>query len=155
MKAEYVNPFYQATINVFKLMLDIDVNRDQSKVLHEMLGNKEIGVAIDITGDLTGRILYRFPDTTILEMVKIMSGMEFDTVDSFVTSALGEVSNIISGNAVSSLFDQNYKCDIKPPQIIIEDEKPICLEGSQVLKIPLDTAIGKLQIHLTLKENTA
>lgn len=153
MKAEYINPFYQATINVFKLMLDIDVTRDQSKALQEMLGKKEVGVAIDITGDLSGCILYRFSDTTILEMVKIMSGMEFDTVDSFVTSALGEVSNIISGNAVSSLFDQNYKCDIKPPRIIIEDEKPICLEGSHVLRIPLDTPIGKLQIHMTLTEN--
>lgn len=153
MKAEYVNPFYQATINVFKLMLDIEVSKDQSKTLQEMIGDKEVGVAIDVTGDLTGCILYRFPDTTILEMVKIMSGMEIDTIDSFVTSALGEVSNIISGNAVSSLFDQNYKCDIKPPRIIIEDEKPICLEGNQVLKIPLNTPIGRLQIHMKLQEN--
>lgn len=153
MKAEYVNPFYQATINVFKLMLDLDVSRDQSTALQKMLGQKEVGVVIDITGDLTGSILYRFPDTMILEMVKIMSGMEFDTVDSFVTSALGEVSNIISGNAISSLFSQNYNCDIKPPRILIEDEKPISLEGDQVLKIPMQTSIGDLQIHVSLEES--
>ncbi|NLC77771.1 MAG: chemotaxis protein CheX [Clostridia bacterium] len=153
MKAEYINPFYQATIDVFKLMLDIDVIRDQSKALQEMLGKKEVGVVIEVTGDLTGCILYRFPDHMILEMVKIMSGMEIDTIDSFVTSALGEVSNIISGNAVSSLFNRNYKCDIKPPRILIEDDKPICLDGNQVLRIPLNTDIGKLQIHMALKEN--
>lgn len=153
MKAEYVNPFYQATINVFKLMLDIDVMRDTSKALQQMLGEQEVGVLIEVTGDLSGYILYRFPDSMILEMVKIMSGMEINQLDSFVTSALAEVSNIISGNAVSSLFNQNYRCDIKPPRIIIEEGKPVCLTGNRILKIPLETSIGKLQIHLDLQEN--
>lgn len=155
MKAEYVNPFYQATINVFKLMLDVDVMRDTSKALQQMLGDQEVGVLIEVTGDLSGYILYRFPDSMILEMVKIMSGMEINQLDSFVTSALAEVSNIISGNAVSSLFNQNYCCDIKPPRIIIEEGKPVSLQGNKILKIPLETSIGKLQIHLDLKENNA
>ncbi|HHW07646.1 MAG TPA: chemotaxis protein CheX [Clostridia bacterium] len=157
MKAEYVNPFYQATINVFKLMLDIDVMRDTSKALQQMLGKQEVGVIIEVEGDLSGYILYRFPDTMILEMVKIMSGLEFDQVDSFVTSALAEVSNIISGNAVSSLFNQNYRCNIKPPRIVLEDSKPICLEcppGEPVLRLPLQTPIGKLEIDMALKETS-
>ena len=32
-----------------------------------------------------------------LEMVRIMSGLEMKTIDSFVSSALGEVANIIGG----------------------------------------------------------
>lgn len=156
MKAEYVNPFYQATVNVFKLMLDLEVIRDTSKALQQMLGQQEVGVIIEVEGDLSGHILYRFPDTMILEMVKIMSGLEFDKIDSFVTSALAEVSNIISGNAVSSLFKQNYRCNIKPPRIILEDKKPICLKcapGEPVLRLPLQTPIGKLEIDIALKEN--
>lgn len=153
MKAEYINPFYQATIDVFKLMLDLDINRNKNNPLQDMLDTKEVGVVIDITGDLAGSILYRFPESMILEMVKIMSGMEMEALDSFVTSALGEVSNIISGNAVSKLSCENYKCDIKTPRIIIEDEKPVALKDAEVLKIPLETAIGELQIQIALKEN--
>lgn len=153
MKAEYINPFYQATIDVFKLMLDLDIAKDASTSMQKMLGSTEVGIVIEITGDLSGSILYRFPETMILEMVKIMSGMEIDTLDSFVTSALGEVSNIISGNAVSNLFGQNYNCDIKPPRIVVADEEPITLDAKQVLKIPLVTTIGNLQIHIALEEN--
>ncbi|MFA5536698.1 MAG: chemotaxis protein CheX [Bacillota bacterium] len=153
MKAQYVNPFYQATIDVFKLMLDLDINRCQTDACSKMLGKKEVGVIIDITGDLTGSILYRFPESMILEMVKIMSGMEMAELDGFVTSALGEVSNIISGNAVSKLSSEDYKCDIKPPRIIVDKEKPLTLSDATVLKIPLETAIGELQIQISLKEN--
>lgn len=153
MKAQYVNPFYQATIDVFKLMLDLEINRCKTNPLQQMLDKKEVGVVIDITGDLTGSILYRFPESMILEMVKIMSGMEMEALDSFVTSALGEVSNIISGNAVSKLSKENYQCDIKSPRIIVDDERPVALESMGALKIPLETAIGELQIQIALKES--
>jgi len=46
-----------------------------------------------------------------LEMVKIMSGLEMDDIDNFVSSALGEVGNIISDNALTILTKGNYKCD--------------------------------------------
>ncbi len=153
MKAQYVNPFYQATIDVFKLMLDLDINRCKNDACSEMLGKREVGVVIDITGDLTGSILYRFPESMILKMVKIMSGMEIEGLDGFVTSALGEVSNIISGNAVSKLSSEDYKCDIKPPRIVVDEGKPLTLDDGTVLKIPLETTIGELQIQISLKEN--
>jgi len=36
-----------------------------------------------------------------LEMVKILSGMEMDKIDNFASSALGEMANIIGGNALT------------------------------------------------------
>ena len=44
-----------------------------------------------------------------------MSGMEFDCVDDFVTSAVSEIANIISGNVLTMLAENEIKCDILPP----------------------------------------
>ncbi len=154
MKAEYVNPFFHATREVFKLMLDLDINRcDRAKSESCFIG-KEVSAVIEITGDLTGIILYRFPEEMILEIVKIMSGMEIDTLDSFVTSALGEMSNIISGNATTNLFAQNYTCDIRPPKIMVGEYKPN-FPTKEVLSVPLETSIGNMVIEVSLKENKA
>ena len=151
MKAEYVNPFFKATSEVFKLMLDLEIDKGSIEGAKDRQ-EKEVSVYIEITGDLKGTITYRFPESMILEMVKIMSGMEFDQIDSFVTSALGEVSNIISGNATANLVAHNYHCDIRPPKIVT-DQVSGDGEGKPVLTIPLQTVIGNMQVDISLEEN--
>ena len=63
---------------------------------------------------------------------------------------LAEVSNIISGNAMSNLFKENYKCDISTPRVLTDDPKAHLTEPTLVL--PLETSIGNLTINLALKE---
>ncbi len=152
MKVEYINPFYKATEDVFETMLDLKTERGELDIVEDMIAGKEANVIIGMTGELTGSILYSFPKEMTLEMVKIMSGMEMDKLDSFVTSALGEVANIISGNAVTYLSDQDYTCDIVPPQIVVGESKSISMATKKALRIPLKTKIGEFDIHVSIKE---
>ncbi len=147
MRAEYVNPFYQATLQVFKLMLDLDVVRTDNPQQTE----STVEVLISITGDLRGSVLYQFPQSMTLEMVRIMSGLEIDSPDSFVTSALAEVANIISGNAVSGLLQHNYNCDISTPEVFVDNSADLKTRG-QVLSLPLATPIGNPTIKIALEE---
>lgn len=149
MKAEYVNPFYQATIQVFKLMLELDVGRGDAPL---QKSEPLIEVLISITGDLSGTVLYQFPQSMTLEMVRIMSGLEIDSPDSFVTSALAEVANIISGNAVSGLLQQNYQCDISTPRVLVGESAEYVDLSGRILSLPLSTPIGNPMIKITLEE---
>ncbi|HBG09236.1 MAG TPA: chemotaxis protein CheX, partial [Firmicutes bacterium] len=103
MKVEYINPFYKATIDVFRIMLNLDVKRGALRAVEELEPVSEANVVIGVTGDLRGSLLYSFPKEMALEMVTIMAGMAMNKLDAFVSSALGEVANIISGNAVTHL----------------------------------------------------
>ena len=85
MRAEYINAFYLATQDVFRIMLDLETNRSGLRVTEELVPFLEANVVIGVTGDLTGSLLYSFPKEMALEMVKIMSGMEMDELDAFVT----------------------------------------------------------------------
>jgi len=87
-----------------------------------------------------------------LEMVKIMCGMEMQVIDSFVSSALGEIANIIGGNALTILNSNNYICDIVPPQIFVGEYKSFSMANEKALLLPLMTKIGTLDIHIFLKE---
>lgn len=139
------NPFFDATKEVFKSMLDLDITRIQ--------GDKEAGreeavrVTVGLTGDLSGTVVFRFPKSTTLNIVRTMSGMEAEQLDEFATSMLSEMANIISGNAVTALSEMNYRCDILPPQITIGSEDL----RSGKMDMLLDSPAGNLQEHVALE----
>lgn len=153
MKAEYVNSFYGAAKDVFKLMLDLEVERGELSVVEGLAPSKDANINLGVTGDIKGNVLFSFTEEMTLEMVKIMAGMEMNEIDVFVSSALGEVANIIGGNAITNLSKYDYKCDITPPQIIIGEHKSISMVNKKALVIPMKTEIGEFNISIFLPEN--
>ena len=142
-------PISKATGDAFKLLLDLDVSTGEPEALETVVASdNRVNIAIDVTGDLKGEILYRFPKETALGMVKIMCGMEFDEVDDFVTSAMGEIANIISGNAMTGFSEQNLVCDIQPPHVMVGACAP--LEPSPVLSADVHTGIGDVELDVQL-----
>jgi chemotaxis protein CheX len=113
-------PFLEATRNVFKLMLELNDVSDHPA--DSFACEEELDVSIGFIGDLKGEVIYRLPHETSLGTVNIMSGMEFDAVDEFVTSAVSEVANIISGNVLTMLAGEDLTCDILPPVLRKPDE---------------------------------
>lgn len=106
--------FVDATQKVFNLMLNIsDISEHPAE---DFKCEDEVDIAVGVVGDLQGKVIYRFPVSTSLNMVNIMSGMEFDAVDIFVASAISEIANIISGNVMMVLSGKNIVCDILPPE---------------------------------------
>lgn len=152
MKVEYINPFYQATGDVFRVMLNLEAKRGNLKAVEEMAPVSEANVVIGVTGDLRGSLLYSFPKRMALEMVHMMSGMRMEKLDAFVTSALSEVANIISGNALTLLSKNNFVCDIAPPQVIVGgDSGSFAMTTEKAVVLPLETNIGILEITVSLR----
>lgn len=150
MKSELLTSFSDAASQTFKLLLDLDVITDtvQSRENNDKKQYLEnIDIVIEITGDLNGEVIYSFPKDTTLEMVKMMSGMDFKEIDEFVKSALGEIANIISGNALSSLSQAQLICDIRPPKII-EDRAFTVSEGCSIYRAKVKTSIGDVGLNL-------
>jgi len=155
MKVTYIQPFYQATKDIFRIMMDLDVQRGDLRVIKDLIPSREVNVIVGATGDLSGSILYSFPTNLTLAMVKIMSGMELSKLDSFVLSAVGEVANIISGNAMTYLSANNYTCDITPPQVMRGTTHSLSMATDLALVIPVHSAIGDFEINVALKETKA
>lgn len=120
MSVKLYLPFLEATRSVFHLMLDL--SEISERPADSFVEDKVMNIAIEVIGDLQGEVIYRFPCSTSLNMVNIMSGMEVDSVDDFVTSAISEIANIISGNVLTMLAESDLKCDILPPALRCADD---------------------------------
>lgn len=145
MKDKLYKAFIDATHNVFKLMLNIsEVSAQPAEVFN---CEDEVDIAIGIVGDLNGEVVYRFPVETSLKMVNIMSGMQFEEVDAFVTSAISEIANIISGNVLTAISNESMKCDILPPvQRKLDKDKEYEMETSCCIS----TTIGEICLAIRL-----
>ncbi|NLP30573.1 MAG: chemotaxis protein CheX [Clostridiales bacterium] len=147
MKDKLHKALIDATHNVFELMFNISEISDHPTEDFEC--DDEVDIAIGIVGDLEGEVIYRFPISTSLNMVKIMSGMEFEEVDAFVTSAISEIANIISGNVATALSDSDIKCDILPPmQLELNENKEYEIETSRCIS----TTIGDICLDVRLNK---
>ena len=152
MNTDLLAPFANATCETLKLLLDVDARTGTAGATDGCAEDKaRISVAIGITGDVSGEALYRFPVDTTLEIVKTMSGMEFTEIDEFVTSALGEIANIISGNAVTDLSGRQITCDILPPKILDGEELPSAADCTYVYSAKIDSSIGDVEVVLRVK----
>lgn len=148
MRNPLYEPFLEATRNVFSLMLDLN-DIVCSPVSEPTARPCELNVSIDVIGDLTGSVVYRFPGETSLKMVGILSGMEFSAVDDFVASAMGEVANIISGNVMTALSDRKLKCDILPPKVIDDGKlETSCFDIHHAERLTTDAGDIELSILL-------
>lgn len=150
------NPFLAATRNVFQLMLDLTDISDSPA--DSFIGDDKIDIVIGVIGDLEGEVIYRFPFETSLSMVNIMSGMEIISIDDFVTSAISEIANIISGNVLSMLAEEDFNCDILPPVLREPEEntdyelRTTCCIITSVGKVFLDIRLNpSLPKDMTLK----
>jgi chemotaxis protein CheX len=113
MEIKLYDSFLEATRDVFQLMLDLsDI---QASPVASLNLTDSLDISIGVIGDLQGEVFYRFPQKTSLNMVSIMVGMDMESVDDFVTSAISEIANIISGNVLTLLSGKDIKCDILPP----------------------------------------
>lgn len=142
--------FSNAAKEVFQTMLDIETSAEAPLAPTDEKSADTLYVSIGITGDLTGKVYYSFPRTMALEIVKIMSGMEFKEVDDFVLSAMSEIVNIISGNALTDLAEQTVSCDLTPPEVLRREDLPTRGGSRPVPAAILKSAIGDAKVGIAL-----
>lgn len=150
MQFDYIDPFLNATTQVFQNMLQLDVIPGQALTRENLISTKEVNVSIGVTGSLKGSVLFSYSEEMALRIVSEMAGMEMNQIDKFVTSAIGELANIISGQAMTNLTAHGYECDIIPPQVMTGTDIHITMPTEEIVSLPLNSAFGEFEIHLAL-----
>ena len=80
-----------------------------------------------------------------------MMGMPVDTFDEMAKSAISELSNMITGNASTSLASQGLEIDISPPTLITGNSVTITTGTLQTIVVPVETEAGIFEINIALE----
>lgn len=116
MKVELLNPFLSSLDQVIQSFSGIHIEKKKVEVLTKSLNHgANIHVFLGVTGDLYGNILLSTDHQNGLQLASMMVGGNVETFDDMSVSALQELINITSGNAVTQLAELGVKADISPP----------------------------------------
>src|SRR4051812_36018948 len=108
MKAEFINPFLTASYSVLATVLGQMPERGPVNVQPHVTTNQQVNVVCGVTGRLHGQIILGMCQTTANRLASVMYGTPCKFFDSFVASAVAELGNMISGNALMGLGEAGY-----------------------------------------------
>ena len=117
---------------------------------------EDITAVIGISGKLQGTVLYGFSQVTAEAIVKTMVGEETVEVrDEIGLSALGEIANMITGNAASALAKAGFPCNISPPVIFEPAGNRLTTMGGPQIMVTFTSELGPLTVRIGLYETGA
>jgi chemotaxis protein CheX len=151
VRAEYINPFLKASINLFKEYLGLQAVAGKPHLLGDPQDLDLVSAIIGLAGDTRGAVVLSFSRETAIKIVSKMAGQEYKMLSNEVLDGVGELVNIIAGNAKQDLLD--FRIEISLPGVITGNSyKFRWPEGIPVVAIPFTTELGPFSVNVSLKD---
>lgn len=152
MKQEYVHPFLESALVVIEQVAGVRPSAGEFGVKELIRHDQYLWIHIGMTGQMSGDIIHGLHEGVALKIVSaMMGGYVLEELGELGHSAISELSNMISGNASTILYNQGVHVDITPPKILSSVEESGIIRVSRVLSIPLVMeGIGELDIQLLI-----
>ncbi|MDR2782896.1 MAG: chemotaxis protein CheX [Treponema sp.] len=135
---QYIKPFVDVCLNVFKDFINIEVSAKTPYFLEKdsIVGN-DISAVIGLTGEARGAVIVSMHQKLAIKLTDLLTGDSHAEMDDDVSDAVGEIVNIIAGN-VKQRLEESMKMIISLPTIVQGQGHAIRWPGTQtrILCIP-------------------
>lgn len=149
MKAEFINPFMEATISVLKTMALTEPVPGKPFIKKNLTANGDVSGIVGLTGAAEGSLCLTFTKECILFISTQIFGEEQKEINDEVKDAVGELTNQISGDSRRRLQEAGYTFHGSVPSVIsgLGHEVRSMTKGP-ILAIPFTTQAGKFSIEV-------
>jgi chemotaxis protein CheX len=152
MKAEFVNPFLEAAALVYKQMLDVDLIRGKTVIRQSPAPNHEIAIVISVTGQVKGTVVYSLNMDSVEKIVqKLMPGATAEQARNEYKDIMGELSNMMTGNALNIFLKNDSDLDVSVPTVVDTRQKPLELGAQTTLSLNLYSPFGMLEVNVSME----
>jgi chemotaxis protein CheX len=109
----------------------------------------EISGVIGITGEVVGCVVVSFPESVALQLASTLLQDTLSQVDENCTDAIGEIANMVAGDAKKGFPKGNTSVSV--PSVIIGQHRIAFPNGVPIISIPCGTKAGNFSIEVALK----
>ena len=149
LEEEYFVVFKEAMMDTLNRMTKtIPAYKDEYRTNKEF-ESKGITIIIGISGKFSGRVLIDLSKDTAIRLAAAIFNRELKNDDEMI-AVLGELTNIISGNACSLLNKKNKALGLRvaPPSILHGDSVLISAPSLNTTTVIADTDFGELMLNV-------
>jgi len=154
MRVELIEPFLRAAYSVLESLVQDTPERGALAIRETTFTTQQVTIVAGVNGDVEGTVLYGMSLITAQKIASGMMGMPLKEMDDMAWSAISELGNIITGNAVNLIHQSGFTCDITPPSILRGMNMQVSTHVP-ALVVPMITKFGRLEINVALSEALA
>ena len=153
MDVKYINPFLEATVNVIKTMAFMEISPSRPYLKKDQMAQGDVSGIIGLTGEASGSLSVTFNFVLIKQIMQNMLGEEITEITNDVRDAVGEMTNMISGDARRMLQQEGLQLSAAIPTIVSGAGHVIKhMVVGPVIVIPFESeGGGKATVEVSLK----
>ncbi|MEN6439594.1 MAG: chemotaxis protein CheX [Syntrophobacter sp.] len=151
MNVKVINPFLAAAMHVLKTMAGLDAKPGKPFLKKDDIAMGDVSAIISITGEAQGSMALVFTESCITGVASQLLGETFSQLNDEVKDAVGELTNMICGDARRRLAEDGINLQAGIPKILSGKSHPIThLAKGPRLAIPFETSKGTFIIEVAL-----
>jgi chemotaxis protein CheX len=152
MDMEMAKAVIKAAQDVLSTMAGVDPQPGKPYVKKGQVAKGDVTGIIGITGDMTGSISISFEKACAIAVVKSMLGPEIGDILRDVKDAVGEITNMVSGQARAAIDKQGVNLQSGTPTVVMGDNHTIQhITSAPIMAIPFTTPDGSFTVEFCVE----
>lgn len=148
MRYDYISSFVDSAQRVMERYMPIEIKKGKITLKDSVIA-QGVSATIFLVGSVDGRVVLDLEPLAARKIAGYMNGRTFDQLEHLVLDTICEITNIIIGNAITSLNNKGFHFRPSPPCFFIG--KKIC-PGIETLCINLSSDWGDMNIQVAVRE---
>ena len=156
MDVKLVNPFIEATLHVLSSLAFTKATAGKPFLKKDSLASGDVSGIVGLSGEARGTISVSFSEESILAIVGNMFGEPVKEINDDVKDAVGEILNIVSGQARQKLEAMGRSLKGAIPTVITGKNHAIShITKQPIIAIPFDTDNGHFTIEVCIEDRSS
>ncbi|NOX59792.1 MAG: chemotaxis protein CheX [Planctomycetes bacterium] len=150
MDVRLINPFVMSVKRVFETMVHVKMTVGKPYIKPENGNSADVSGIIGFSGDLAGCVVISFSHDVACKAASQFAGIEIDEKHPDFADAIGELANMVAGNAKKEFTDVNIRISL--PSVIIGNS--FTVSGSKSaprIVIPCQCELGELFVEVAME----
>ncbi|MFP5213457.1 MAG: chemotaxis protein CheX [Acidobacteriota bacterium] len=153
MDVSIINPFLAAAVNVLNTMAGVDPKPGKPFLKKDGKALGDVSAIIGITGAVQGSMALSFTESCIKKIVSNMFRCPVEEIDDEIRDAVGELTNMVCGDARRRLAEQGITLQAGIPTIICGANHSIShINNGPRLTIPFETEDGRFVVEVAFNK---
>ena len=146
-------PFVTSVQRVFETMLQLPVNVGQPSLAKGVEPTYDVSGIIGMSGDVEGSVVLSFPIAVAERVVSLFTGSELAHTHEDFPDAVGELVNMISGNAKAQFAGK--KVSISCPSVVIGKNHQVFGRKDVVcIELPCSSDVGDFAVEIAIRQSS-
>lgn len=155
MDVNIINPFINATLNILETMAFVKSEAGKPYLKNDDIAQGDVSGVVGFTGEANGTVSVTFNELCILKIVSNMFGEEMQEINEEISDAVGELTNMISGQARKELAEIGKVFQGTIPTVVTgKNHKLETKTKGPKVAIPFKTDFGSFTIEVCLDKTS-